>query len=438
MHLSRTTSTAAQRRARAAGAAAICVAIFALLSGLPAAPAQASTPTTPNIQLPVLISGVPQGQLESLLDGLPLGDLNAKEVGKAVAELPALGLLPTGKLQEAVTKVVSTLAGEGKTLENLLTPADVVSGLKSQLESLLGLPELLNILKGQNLTTLLSSTLSSLTASELIGSLLGNAAKPEQLVSQVLGALNANELETLLGSPLGSTSFVPSTVGALASELGMTTEALATELGIAPLTLPPVSLALTGALPSGTTLGILNGLEGLSLGLFAGTNEGPGGGSGGGGGTGGAGGSGGGPSGGSGGSGGAGASAGTGSGSTDGSTSGTTVVVNYPPSAVAPATAQAASAAGKIKILSHKVKNGVATIVVQLPGAGRFKLAGPGVRSAHGTATKAGRVTLRTRLTKAIRASHGKRHARNVKLTVSFAPTGGPDSSANVTVRFVR
>ncbi|HEX3911343.1 MAG TPA: hypothetical protein VHW67_11665 [Solirubrobacteraceae bacterium] len=432
MHLSRTISTAAQRHARAAGATAICVAIIALLSALPAASAQAGTPGTPNIQLPVLVSGVPQGQLETLLDGLALGDLNATEVGKAVAELPALGLLPTGKLQEAVTKVVQALAGEGKTLKDLLTPADVVSGLKSQLESLLGLPELLNILKGQNLTTLLSSTLGGLTSNELIGSLLGNAAKPEQLVSQVLGALDANELEALLGSPLGGTSFLPGTVGTLASELGITTEALATELGVAPLALPPISLALTGALPSGTTLGILNGLEGLSLGLFTKTGGGEEGSGGeGGSGGGGEGGSGGGSTGGAGGSGSTGGPAGP----TQGASS-PTIIVNYPAAAGSTPLAGAASAAGKLKILSHNVKKGVATIVVQLPAVGKVTLAGRGVRTVKGRIAKAGRLTLRTHLTKAKRAARGRHRATSVKLTASFAQTGGPGSSANVTVRF--
>src|ERR1700742_3671091 len=112
MHLSSKISAAARHRARGVGATAICVSILALLAALPAAPAQASTPATPDIQLPVLVSGVPQGQLEALLDELPLSELNATDLGKAVAELPALGLLPTGKLQEAVTKVVQALAGE--------------------------------------------------------------------------------------------------------------------------------------------------------------------------------------------------------------------------------------------------------------------------------------------------------------------------------------
>ncbi len=440
MHLSHMISTAVQRHARRAGGAAMCVGLIALLAALPAVPAQASATSTPSIQLPVIASSVPQGQLETLLKGLPLGELNATEVGKAVTELSTFGALPTGKVQEAVTKVVETLTSEGKTLGTLLTPADVVSKLKSQLEGLLGLPKLLELLGGQDLKTLLTSALSTITPSQLLGTLLNNAAKPEQLLGNVLGAVNAVELEALLGSPLGSASFVPSTVDALAGELGMTAESLATELGIEPVKLPALSLALSGSLPDGKTLGVLDGLDGINLSLFtangeqSGNGEGSGGegGSGGKGGSGGAGGSGNGASGSAGGNG----TAGNGStGSTNAAPSGTTVVVNLPAPTNA-ALAGAASAATKIKIVSHKVKNGVATLVLQLPGAGNVAVSGRGVRSVHGHVTKAGRMTVRTRPTKARQSSNSKRHPTNVKLTASFVPSSGASSSASVTVRF--
>ncbi|HEY2215994.1 MAG TPA: hypothetical protein VGH21_00770 [Solirubrobacteraceae bacterium] len=433
MHLSHTISTALHRRARSAGVAMICVGLIALLAALPAVPAQASATSTPSIQLPVTTSSVPQSQLETLLKGLPLGELNATEVGKAVAELSTFGTLPTGKVQEAVTKVVETLAGEGKTLGTLLTPADVVSKLKSQLEGLLGLPKLLELLGGQDLKTLLTSALSTITPSQLLGTLLDNAAKPEQLVSKVLGAVDAGELEALLGSPLGGATFVPSTVDAFAGELGMTAESLANELGIEPVKLPPLSLALSGSLPDGKTLGVLDGLDGINLSLSSASGEQSGGGAGGsgeggsGGGSGGAGGSGNGASGGPGGNGSSGSSAGT--------PSGTTVVVNYPaPSSTA--VVGAGSAAAKIKIVNHKVKNGVATLVLQLPGAGNVALTGRGVHSVRSHVTSAGRMTVRTRLTKAKRSSHGRRRPANIKLTASFASSSGASSSASVTVRF--
>jgi hypothetical protein len=127
MHLSYPLSTAARRHGRAAGSAAVLVAMIALLAALPTAAAKATTPPTPNITLPVAVSAVPAGQLEALLDGLPLAELDAGEVAKAVAELPGLDLLPAGKVEEAVTHVVETLGGEGKSFEQLLTPADVVS-----------------------------------------------------------------------------------------------------------------------------------------------------------------------------------------------------------------------------------------------------------------------------------------------------------------------
>jgi hypothetical protein len=308
--------------------------------------------------------------------------------------------------------------------------------LKAQLEGLLSPVELLNLLKGQNLTTLLTSALGTLTSSELVGTLLGNSGEPEQLVGELLAALDAGELEALLGSPLGGASFLPTTVGALAGELGMTSEALAEELGVGPLTLPPVSLALTGALPNGTTLGVLDGLEGLSLGLFTSTHEQPSGEESGEGGSGGAGGSGGSGSGGSGSSGSGSSGTGNPTGSTGSAAGSTTVVVNYPTTSGS-ALANPARTSGKVKIVSHKVKRGVARIVVMLPAAGRVTLSGGGVRSVHGQLAKAGRITLRMRLTKAARARRG-RHGVRVKLTAAFTQTGGPSSAAITTVRFAR
>jgi hypothetical protein len=423
MHMTSTFSTAVSRRTRGMGLAMMCVAVITLLAALPTASAQASSSATPSLALPVAISSVPQEQLEALLGQLPLGELSPAEVGKALAELPGLGLLPAATVEEAVANVVEALAGEGKSLEALLTPGEVVSGLETELKGLLSPIELLGILNGQNLTTLLSSALNSVSSGELVGALLDNAAEPQQLLGEVLSALDAGELEALLGSPLGSTSFVPSTVGAVAGELGMTSEALAEELGLEPFALPSESLGLTGVLPNGTTLGVLDGLEGISLGLFKSVGELTG--EGGGAGSGGAG-------------GGAGAGSGTPLGSGSGSASGTTLIVNYPaPAGSAPA-ANAARAGAKIKILSHRVRHGVATIVVQVPAAGRVVLTGAGLRAAQTQADKAGRLTLHTRLTRAARAKHGKRHARSVRLTAFFRQVGGPSSQANVTVRFAR
>src|SRR5262245_24772135 len=117
MHLSLTFSRAMPRRARGIGITALCLALIAMLAALPTASARAGTQSSPNIEAPVAITGVPQGQFEALLAGLPLGQLDPAEVGKAVAELPGLGLLPSGKIEEAVTKTVEALAGEGKSLE---------------------------------------------------------------------------------------------------------------------------------------------------------------------------------------------------------------------------------------------------------------------------------------------------------------------------------
>ena len=99
---------------------------------------------------------MPQGALELALEGIPLSELNAEELTEALAALPGLGKLPTGTLEEALSKTLATLTGKGDTLGQLTNPADVVSMLETELKSLLTLPELLSLLKGESLTTLLN------------------------------------------------------------------------------------------------------------------------------------------------------------------------------------------------------------------------------------------------------------------------------------------
>lgn len=381
MHLSSTISTAVQRGTGPAGLAALCAATIALLAAIPATSARAGTRSRPGaqssakIEAPVAISGVPQDQLEVLLAQIPLDELDATEVSRTIAELPALGQLPEGRLEEAVTEVVEALAGEGESLETLLTSAEVVSWLTADLEAPLDPQELtvlLGSLEGEDLTSLLSSALGSLTPGEVIGALLENSAEPEELLAEMLGALDADEFEALLGSPFGGASFVAGTVDALTSRLGISREVLAEELGLDPSALPPTSLTLSEALPDGTTLGVLDGPEGVSFALFE---------------------------------------------TSDGLTG---------------------EEAGKFEILSHEVKRGIATIVVQLPAAGRVTLSGASVRTAQGQLGKAGRLTLHARFTRTRRARHAKSHARRVLLAASFTPAGEPSSRATVTVGFVR
>jgi hypothetical protein len=123
-----------------------------------------------------------------------------------------------------------------------------------------------------------------------------------------------------------------------------------------------------------------------------------------------------------------------------GSTGGTTILFTLPGAS----SAQGASATtkrelGKVRILSHKVRGHVATIVLQVPAAGRITLAGRGVRTVRSRAAKAERLTLRVSLSKAGVASlHRGRHRRaRIKLKASFKPTSGSGSNATAVATFV-
>ena len=95
-------------------------------------------------------------------------------------------------------------------------------------------------------------------------------------------------------------------------------------------------------------------------------------------------------------------------------------------------------AATEIKIVSHKVKGNVATIVLQVPGAGSITLGGAHLTKVTRKATKAGRLTLKVKLTRAGLASlHRHRGLLRVKLTVHFKPKSGANSSATASVRFL-
>jgi uncharacterized membrane protein YgcG len=419
-HRGSTTGNAVVRRL---SAAALCISLIALLAAIPTTSGGArSTSAAPSFTLPASVSGLPSGEVEKLLSEIPLGSLNATQLTELLSKLPALGGIEPVKLKEALTTTVESLVGKGATLGQLTNPAEVLPTLETQLNKLLSVPELLSLLKGQGLTTVLTSALGSLTPSQLLGSLLSSASKPEQLIGQVLAAVNPEKLQTLLGTTLTGEPFAKTTVGELAGELGTTTGTLASAVGKTTEQLPATALALTAPLTNGKTLGVLNSLGGLSLSLLGSSSQEKGSGREGGG-SGSA-------------TGGSGSQGSGGSGGTGGPSGGTTLVVN-PLVRQAAAGRTASKTAGKIKILSHRVKGRVATIVVQVPAAGKLVLSGRGVRSVRRETAEGERVTLRTVLTRAGVASLRRRHNRlPVKLKASFKQAGGPSSSATVTVNF--
>jgi hypothetical protein len=437
---------------------------LALLAAIPTGSAVAS-PVTPNITLPAQVTGLPPGEVEKVLGEVPLGtlgvpasDLEVPQLTKLIAQLNGLsglsglvGLGGTKGLEQALTTAIDELAtGNGK-LGELLTPATLAPKLESALSSALGLlgPDLkplVETLLDKSPSSAIAEGLGSIDLSELLGSLLKEAKEPGQLIDQLLTALSPTELEGLLGTTLTDEPFSETTVGELAGQLGITSSTLDKELDTNTTNLPETATALTTPLANGKLLGVLDGLKGVSVGLLSGTEketskeggsesketskEGSSGGK---------------ESNEEGGAGGTNKGSNTGPGNSPGVT-GDAVVVSLPTAAATaaptspPASTPAATttkAVAKIKILSHRVKGQIATLVLQVPAAGRVLVSGGGVRTIGKGAAKSERLTVEVPLSRAGTASLRKHHHRlHVTLRASFKPTSGPSSSAGVTVRF--
>lgn len=403
------------------------------------------------------VNGLISGLLgSSITPGQLIGALSQSQLSGLLGD--ATQALGSGGNGAGVSKLLSGLTGGLNTeqlasLKNILGP--LTSALSSgELTTLTGaLQTLLSTGSVKGLLTPILETLkgllsgTSLTQLEgLLSELKLNSLSPTKL-QELLGGLNSSEISTLLGGVLGSVSS-PSLVepviddllgnlpvsstnaGSLAGELGVSVETLAKDLGTTLTSATPTLTATLGT--GGPLLSLLNGLGGLKLTLLSPESA-----AGGNGGAGGAGGSG---SGGSGGSGSEGVGNG-GSGSSGTPAGSTTVVLNTTtPAAASPTAAPravVAKATGKIKIISHKVKGDVATIVVQVPAAGKVTLTGGGVKSDTRKPGKAERVTLKVKLSKAGTASLRRHnHRLKVKLKAAFKPTKGTSSSAAATVTF--
>jgi hypothetical protein len=439
--------------ARRLSAIALSTSLIALLAAIPAGSASANPPASTSILTPpVGVSSLPAltpEVLKEITSGVPLSDLEVPQLTKLLASLPGIsglsglsGLGGAKGLEQALTTAIDQVVGSGGKLGELLTPATLAPKLESALDSVLGpvlgpqLKSLVELLLHKSPTAAITEGLGSLNLNELLGSLLHEAQDPALLIEQLLGALSPAKLESLLGSTLTGTPFSKTTVGELASSVGTTTQALGESLGT---TLSSTTMALTAPLANGKLLNVLDELGGLKLSLLSGA-EGGGSGSEGGSGSGGSGSG----SGGSGSSGGSGAG-GTGSDST--TPTATTLAVSLPLTQIVPAAqpsspsgpgaAKAKAIVGKIKILSHKVRGKVVTVVVQVPAAGKVTLSGGHLTSASRKAGASERLTLKGNLTRAGTASLRKHRDRlKVVLKASLEPTSGSSSSATVTVTF--
>jgi hypothetical protein len=395
-----------------AAAITLVVALPALLMSL-AAPAGASAASAiPDATPPVSVSAIPPVEVEELISGVPLSDLSAEQLSKELSQLPALGALPSGSLQAALTETIEGLTAKGDTLGQLTSSGELVSSLQTQLTKLLSPLQLLALLEGKSLSSVLSEALGSLNARQLLGGLLSSSGEPEQLIAQVLNTASPEKLQAALKTTLSGEPFTTGTVGQLASALGMTAEGFATALNTTAPKLPAAAMALTTPLNNGKTLGVLGAAEGVTLATLGSTKEKP-------------------PAGSPGGSGGTGGSGG----GSSGTPSSTTLIVNNPAAHSNNPLSASANNLAKVKILSRKVRGHVVTLVIQVPAAGKLTLNGKGVRTASEQTDQAERVTLRTVLTKATVASQHKHHHIKIKLKASFTETGGPSSSAATTVR---
>jgi hypothetical protein len=387
--------------------------------------------------------GVPLAPVE-LLEALALAARHPGEVADVVGDL-AGGLSPAqlSELQAVLGALTGALSGSE--LTQLQTGLEGILGSlgAGKLASILGPLE--GALTGVNLSQLQTflKDLGSFTPAELqqeLGELVGALTPSElsEVLGQVFGSLSPAQVQPVLESLLGGLSFSPTTAGQLASTLGVPLQTLATEVGSDGEDLSPTAGALTAPLgKEGQLMSVLDGLSGLSLGVLDPSHgkESPG--STGAGGSGGAGGVGG-----SEGRAGSTGSAGTNSGGSSGAGS-TTLVVNLPGASAASggqaavASRSAARRLAKVKILSHRVRGRVATLVIAVPAAGGLTLAGDGLRPARHRTSGAARVTLEVLLTRAAVASLHNHHDRlKVKLEASFLANGGARSAARSILTF--
>jgi hypothetical protein len=399
------------------------------------------------------------GELEKLLSSLALNDLSAAQLAHYLAGLEGVSMLAELKLaplsheelgekglEESLRKAIEQL-GSSATLGELAQANDFLPALDAALESKLGglLSELLGTLPGAGPG--LKGALGTLSLEKLVGSLLKSTGPKEQLATELSGLAGGlfgeleseGQLQGLLGSELAG-GFAPKSVKEVAEQLNTTPKAVSEELGQNTKQLPETATMLTAPLKTGKLAGLAPAVKGLALGLLGGEGEGEGGGKGSGGSGEGSGkGSGEGSGNGSGegkGSGGSGGSGNGGEGGPGGATGPTAILLTLPGAASAQSTATKRSV-GKVRVLSHRVKGRVATIVLQVPAAGTVSIAGRDVRTAGKQAAKAERLTLKVDLAKAAVATLRRRHRMEVELKASFKPTTGAGSSATVTVTFV-
>jgi hypothetical protein len=475
--------------------AVLSAATIALLIAMPTATAVAQSAATPSTGggASAATTEVPVSQLGPILSTLPVSDLGLtnEKLGTLLSSVDG-GILgghgvnlsglastllsgkPSATLSELTASVLANpVLGTVLSLAHAnLTPEQIVAGLSpEQLPQFLGklveglapaqVAQLLEGLAGklspEQLTTLqpllaaltggLSETALAQLRSDLGGLPTGlssgelaalNPAQLAEVVDHLFATATPAQLTHVVEDLLGGLSWAPTTAGSLATKLGASQEGLAAHLGVPAeqlTTNAPATIAELGS--TGKVMGVVASARKLALSLLepegSGSGGGGNGGSGGGSGSGGSGGSGGGGNGGSG-------NAGSGGSGGNGLPGGNlTVVVNTPSSStLAAAGAGAGTKRARLTILSHHVRGRVATLVLQVPAAGRVVLSGHGVRATSVRTRGGQRVTLTVTLAKGTAAALRRAHRHlSVRLTATFLPAGGGGSATAVaTVTF--
>ncbi len=421
MNLSSHPRRLATARGNRIGAIVLSGSICALLAAVPAG-ATASTPSV----TPADVS-VSSGELATIkLDAL---GAESSELAAVLADIPALGALPSGTLQGVIEALPAN-----STLQDLLTAVKTLTGVEvsagevtqvllanpaedpAVLSTLLG--DVASLLQGTpqaaQLQEIVENLIDGLTPEQLqqLEGVLGVSGTPQELAGTILGELAEGELAGELATAVGELGTTTAATGSqVAAAAGTTPAVLASMLGMSEGALDSAAGTSTPLASMGGVLTALANPDGLTLatvpsGLTGGTGR----------------------------------SGANGTNGANGMSSTTTTTSSTTSDAATPAASPAAKTTAKtakIQIVSHKVKGDVLTLVVKVPAAGSLTVRAAHAKAVKRKAAKTGTVTVKLHLTKAGAADVRRHHNRlSVKVTAAFKAAGGTASSASATVRF--
>ncbi len=415
------------RTGPACGPALAFAVVLAALALLPAAPATASTRPA-SVALPAGgFQTVPAESLDELLgeaelgpSGVPLAALEPSLLTRLLAERAGIDRLSTvnglggNTVKHALHQALEEVVSEEELVEELVGESDLAWTFEEKLEEAYeastaanepGAPEFEEAVEqalGASPEEVIIEGLGSITLGELLSELLGEAAQPTRLATDVLGASEQEELEELLGTRPNTEPLTTASAGEVAAALGVTDTQLAAKLGKQPAQLPETARTVLAPMRDGQVLALFAAGEGLAFALIgeapppeeepeeheeapeeakeqptepgAGnpgresvTN----------------------PS----------NNSGSGAGSTASANAASTGAAAQPgaqPAPVAPAPAPTAASV-RVQIVAQRVLHGVVTLVVKVPAAGRLTLRGKDLRTVTRTAKAPERLTVRLR-----------------------------------------